>query len=236
MTAEPDITTHRALSPRLIIGIVLVVLGGLKVLDALNLFFLPRHFFISFWPLILVAVGLLKLQRKPEKRVGAYILIILGGLFLLGKFGEFQLGSFIGPLILLAIGIFVVLGALKRNRGVPPELQHNEDFIHGTAILSGYKQKVNSAAFRGGEVTAIMGGFEVDLRQACLAQESVRLDVFALFAGGEIWVPEGWDVVIHATAIAGGVDNKRVPLPCDTSRPRLLITGTVLFGGVEVKN
>jgi len=237
MTPEPENNAQKALSARLVIGIVLIVLGGLKVLDALNLFFLPQHFFISLWPLILVGIGILKLRRQPEKRVGAYVLIILGGIFLLGRFGDAKLGSFIGPVILVAIGIFVVLGALKRQRGVPPELQRSEDFLHGTAILSSYKQRVTSAAFRGGEVTAIMGGFDVDLRQACLGQEYVRLDVFTLFGGGEIRVPEGWDVVIQATAIAGGVDNKRVPLPsCDASRPRLLISGTVLFGGVEVKN
>ncbi|MBP1629030.1 MAG: hypothetical protein H6Q00_3505, partial [Holophagaceae bacterium] len=216
MSVEPGTTPPKVLSTRLIIGIVLIVLGGLLALDSLNLVILPPHFFISLWPLILVVIGIIKLRRQPEKRVGAYALIILGALFLLGRFSHEGLSDLVGPLILVAIGIFVVLGALKRHRGVPPELKHSEDFLQGTAILSGFKQRVTSAAFKGGEVTAIMGGFEVDLRPACIAQESVRLDIFALFGGGEIRVPEGWNVVIQATAIAGGVDNKFVPTPsCD---------------------
>jgi hypothetical protein len=66
--------------------------------------------------------------------------------------------------------------------------------------------------------------------------EAARMDVFVLLGGGEIRVPEGWDVTINVSAIGGAVDDKRATLPTtEEHRPKLLITGTVLFGGIEVK-
>jgi len=237
MTPDPERTPQKVFTPRLIIGIALVVLGGLLTLDSLKLVFLPHHFFISLWPLILIGIGLMKLRQRPERTTGAYVLITLGCIFLLGSLGQGSLEDLIGPLILVAVGIFVVLRALKRHRGDQLELRGSQDFLQGTAILSGFKQRVTSSAFKGGELTAILGGFQIDLRSACMEQESVRLDIFALFGGGEIRVPEGWNIVTQATAIAGGIDNKVVPTPtCDTPQPRLLITGIVLFGGVEIKS
>lgn len=236
MTPEPE-KRKNLLSPRLIIGVVLIVMGALIGLDQLDLVFLPPHFFVSLWPLILVILGFMRLRQRPERAIGAYILIGLGGFLLLAHFGKGEISDLIGPLILIAIGIFVVLGALKRHRNVPVELQKSQDFLQGTAILSGFKQQVASTDFKGGELTAIMGGFEVDLRQAAMTQENARLDVFALFGGGEIKVPEGWKVSIQTTAIAGGVEHKSVPTPsCCEPQPCLTVTGLVLFGGVEVKS
>nr|WP_320131682.1 LiaF domain-containing protein [uncultured Holophaga sp.] len=236
MTPEPE-TRKNLLSPRLVMGIILIVLGALIGLDQLDLVFLPPHFFISLWPLVLVLLGFMKLRQRPERRTGAYILIGVGAFLLLSRFSHGEVSSLIGPLFLIGIGILVVLGALKRHRNVPVELKQSQDFLQGTAILSGFKQQVTSSDFKGGELTAIMGGFEVDLRQASMVQETARLDVFALFGGGEIRVPEGWNISIQTTAIAGGIHHKAVPAASGgAARPTLVLTGLVLFGGAEVKH
>jgi hypothetical protein len=115
-------------------------------------------------------------------------------------------------------------------------LQQSEHFAQGTAILSGFKNRVMSRSFKGGELTAIFGGFELDLRQAVMDGNSARVDLFVLFGGGEIRVPEGWDVVVQASAIAAGIDNKAAMLPVEgENRPKLVITGILLFGGAEIK-
>ena len=127
--------------------------------------------------------------------------------------------------------------ALKQNRGVPPELAQSEDFLQGTAIFGGFKRRVSTQAFKGGELTAIFGGYEVDLRQAVLESGQARIDVFVLFGGGEIRVPEGWEISNRATAIAGALnDGTHHGLASADSRPRLVITGLILFGGTEVKS
>ena len=58
-----------------------------------------------------------------------------------------------------------------------------------------------------------------------------------LFGGGEIRVPEGWEVANRATAIAGALSDSTHHGPTTVEdRPRLVITGLILFGGTEVKS
>jgi len=55
-----------------------------------------------------------------------------------------------------------------------------------------------------------------------------------MWGGIEIKVPEDWVVVNFGTAILGGFENKTRPLP--GASKRLVVTGTAIMGGVEVKN
>ena len=168
--------------------------------------------------------------------VGGWVITILGTLLLLQNVSRFSFEDLIGPAILITVGILVVLHALKRHRRVPPELQKSRSFARGNAILSTISHKPRGEEFNGGEITAIFGGFDLDLRQAAMKHDSVRLDIFVMFGGGEIRVPEEWEVFVQTSAIAGAVENKRTDLPvADAQRPKLLITGNVLFGGVDVK-
>jgi predicted membrane protein len=226
-------------SPRLVLGIGVIILGLFLTLDQIPILRDSRamEFLIDLWPLILVAMGVTKIkQSTSSNNTGGYTLVIVGLFLLLITLGHGHFAELIWPAILVAAGISIVLNALKQHRRVPPELQRSQDFSQGTAILSGFKHRVMSQAFKGGELTAIFGGFELDLRQAAIEGNSAQLDLFILFGGGEIRVPEGWDVVVQVTAIAAGVDNKAATLPLeDGTRPKLVITGTMLFGGAEIK-
>ena len=141
-------------------------------------------------------------------------------------------------LVGVALGILIVTRSLRRKRGVPPVLASQEGFLSTTAIFSGTKRRPFGVAFKGGEMTAIFGGFELDLRQVDLEEDQARVDVFILFGGGELKVPQGWSVDVKATAIFGGVEDKSLHLPGDagTVRPALVVTGMALFGGLVVSN
>jgi hypothetical protein len=140
-------------------------------------------------------------------------------------------------MLVVAVGILIVVKALKQSRGVPPELAKSDDFLQGTAIFGGFKRRVLTQAFKGGELTAIFGGYEVDLRQAALDSGQARIDVFVLFGGGEIRVPDGWEISNRATAMFGALNDTthHGPSPME-ARPRLVVTGLILFGGTEVKS
>ena len=70
----------------------------------------------------------------------------------------------------------------------------------------------DGSPFRGGEMTAFMGGCELDLRQAEMAPgEDATIDVFAVMGGHEIRVPETWAVVTKAVPIMGGVEDRTRP-------------------------
>ena len=60
------------------------------------------------------------------------------------------------------------------------------------------------------------------------------IDVFVMWGGIEIRVPDDWEVVNRGSAFLGGFENKTHPLPNATRR--LVVTGTAIMGGVEVKS
>ncbi|MCL1909005.1 MAG: cell wall-active antibiotics response protein [Holophagaceae bacterium] len=229
-------TSGRAVnSTLLVVGIGLVILGCLIVLEDLTSFRMGQKIF-RYWPLIIVALGAVKIIESKFRGFGGWIIIIVGLLLFASSMQGRSIGSLVGPAIIIATGVFIVLQAQKRNRKVPIELQKSGDFARGTAILGGYKYKPNGGQFDGGEITAIFGGFELDLRQTSMKYDTARIDVFCMMGGGEIRVPEGWEVTIQASAIAGAVDDKTKALPATEEKsPKLLITGSVIFGGVIVK-
>ena len=107
------------------------------------------------------------------------------------------------------------------------------------AVMGEAKRASNDKPFRGGEMTAVMGGCVLDLRQATvLPGEQAIVNVVAVMGGHEVWVPPGWLVVSDIVAVLGGVDDKRLaPLePLPEAPPRLRLRGIVLMGGLVIKN
>jgi predicted membrane protein len=92
-----------------------------------------------------------------------------------------------------------------------------------------------SSPFRGGDLSAIMGGIKLDLRDAHMEGDQATLDVFAFWGGVEIHVPSDWVIASKVTTIIGGFVDGRRPssvVPAKT----LLIRGYNLMSGIEVKN
>lgn len=236
MNALDDTKAPSPFSPKLVVGVAIIVAGLVLTLDNLGL--IEAHTIFKLWPLVLVAMGVAKIrQDRGSGGLGGWFLVLGGAFLLLFTFGGAHLSEALAPMLVVAVGILIVVKALKQNRGVPPELARSEDFLQGTAIFGGFKRRVSTQAFKGGELTAIFGGYEVDLRQAVLENGQARIDVFVLFGGGEIRVPEGWEIANRATAIAGALNDGTHHGPgSGESRPRLVITGLILFGGTEVKS
>ena len=234
MTDSETVRPPGPFSPKLVLGVAIIVAGLVLTLDNLGL--IEAHTIFKLWPLVLVAMGVAKLRQEGSGGGMGGWFLVLGGTFLF-TFAHGHLAEALAPMLVVAVGILIVIKALKQNRGIPPELSRSEDFLQGTAIFGGFKRRVATQVFKGGELTAIFGGYEVDLRQASLESGQARIDVFVLFGGGEIRVPEGWEIANRATAIAGALNDSthHGPSPAEP-RPRLVITGLILFGGMEVKS
>jgi predicted membrane protein len=236
MTAPEDAKAPSSFSPKLVLGVAIIVAGLVLTLDNLGL--IEAHTVFKLWPLVLVAMGIAKLRQEGSGGgMGGWFLVLGGTFLLLFTFARGHLAEALAPMLVVAVGILIVTKALKQNRGVPPELARSGDFLQGTAIFGGFKRRIQTQAFKGGELTAIFGGFEVDLRQAALESGQARIDVFVLFGGGEIRVPEGWEISNRATAIFGALNDNTHHGPSTTEgRPCLVVTGLILFGGTEVKS
>jgi predicted membrane protein len=114
--------------------------------------------------------------------------------------------------------------------------QHTDsrDFIHATVILGAFNRRCPSQKFRGGDLTAIMGGGKVDLRDAQIQEKEAVLDIFTLMGGLEIQVPSGWTVEPRFTPILGGYQDRTTRV--SESNQRLVINGTAIMGSVTIFN
>lgn len=109
------------------------------------------------------------------------------------------------------------------------------DSISTVAVWSGAQHKIISQAFRGGEITAVMGGAELDCRTARLENGRAVIDLFVWWGGVEFRVPEDWQVVNEGFVIMGAIEDKSKAQPAGPVQT-LVLRGMVVMGGVEIKN
>ncbi|RZL49352.1 MAG: hypothetical protein EOP00_07190 [Pedobacter sp.] len=118
----------------------------------------------------------------------------------------------------------------------PEKKTSNLDYLDSVNVFGGSHQIVYSKNFKGGEITAVFGGCDVNLTQADF-EGQVVIDITAIFGGAKIIVPPGWNVKSEVTAIFGGLDDKRSIQPTiDGNSKLLIIKGIALFGGVDIRN
>lgn len=224
-------------TPRLVVGLAIMTAGFVLALDSLGL--VDGSVVLRLWPLALVAIGVAKWLAPPRELTAGIVWILAGFGFLLVTLGRMSFAG-IWAMILFFAGANIAWRALR------PSAKRGEALVPGegfdtVAVFGGCKTGCVSpvagspAEFKGGSAMAVFGGCEVDLRRAVLPEGGAAVvDVFAMFGGIEIKVPEDWQVVNRGSAFLGGFENKSRPLP--GSSRRLVVTGTAIMGGVEVKN
>ena len=82
---------------------------------------------------------------------------------------------------------------------------------------------------------AVMGGVELDLRDAAIEAPPATIETTIVMGGAEIKVPGDWEVKVETRVVEGGVQDKRKRRESleDTS-PDLVIAGKVVMGGLAI--
>jgi hypothetical protein len=141
-------------------------------------------------------------------------------------------GAVIALKLLVWVLVVIVLRLKMRSTG-----DETSDEIALAAAANGIELRSRATAFRGGSAKAILGGMELDLREATLAPEGARLEVDAILGGAEILVPESWRVrIAPPRTVLGGVDypHELDTVP-QTDEPELELALHAVLGGIEVK-
>jgi predicted membrane protein len=221
-------------------GAFLVLGGTALLLDHMGILSVDRLW--RFWPLLLVCAGIPNIMSR-ERRIWGILLITGGVLFQLNELG---IGRFrwndIWPILLIATGLMLMWGAIEARRrpSAPSAGGDPRTTLNEVAIFGGIERRVTSQDFQGGHINAVFGGVEVDLTDANMQAEEATLEINAIFGGVELRLPEAWQVAFRGTPIFGGISDKtRIGRTVDLSDPRrkvLILTGAVIFGGVEIKN
>jgi predicted membrane protein len=216
-------------TPRLVLGLAIMVAGFLLAVDSLGLIDAARIF--QYWPIVLVAVGFTKLLGNACQRSGAFVWIVAGVALLALNLGFLSFPR-VAAIVLFLVGARIAWKALAPRQAAARGAD-DVSTLDAVAILGGSKRGV-SGDFRGGQALAFMGGCEIDLRRVSMSSDEAIVDVFVMWGGAEIKVPEDWEVVNRGFAIlAGFVDNTRHGAG---AQKRLVVTGWAIMGGVEIKN
>ncbi len=219
---------------KVLIGLGVIIVGVLLLLE--NMGYIYNINFWGLWPVFPILIGIsLLLKPKPYQRMASgWILIIVGGLFLGNNLGFFRFGfGDIWPLFLVLAGLAIIRHALTGRENKAGSLNS----IDMNFILGGGDYNYTSKKLTGGKLLAFMGGGKIDLTQAGMEGDEMEIDIFAMWGGIDIIVPQSWIVIVQATPIMGGIDNKATVGAKSTAKTNtLIVTGTVIMGGVDIKN
>jgi predicted membrane protein len=222
------------ITSQLVLGAAIAIVGVLFTLD--NLHILDAREYLRYWPLGLIAIGLVHVSqaRTAAGTVGGGVWILVGAVLLGNRLGfiHANIWSF-WPLILVLVGGRIVWQTMAGNRTA--DRGDASATVSAIAVMGGFERRITSQEFRGGEITAFMGGGQLDLRDALPAAGQAVINVFAMMGGFEIIVPETWRVISEVTPFMGGIEDKS-RASNNLSAPCLIIRGFVMMGGVTLKN
>ena len=205
---------------RLRLGFTVILLAGIGFqLDKLGLW---RWDAAQFWPVLIVVAGLFLILGRPRhRRQDTSMAAADSGSERPAGLGQANSNA---------------AGDAAPERRAGPRHTNSSDTIRVSHILGGGQERVTSQDFQGGEISAILGGMELDLRDAGLHQGRATLDATIVCGGLELRVPRNWRVNLQATTLLGGTENRHQQPPSEESTGELTITGTVVCGGIEIRD
>jgi predicted membrane protein len=121
------------------------------------------------------------------------------------------------------------------NTGASYKNFSSEDFIDATTVLGGIHKNILSKNFKGGDITIFMGGAEINLSQADI-QGTAAIDITQIMGGTKLIVPANWEVRSQLTSVFGNIEDKRQNIANSDPNKVLIIDGTSVFGGIEIRN
>jgi predicted membrane protein len=238
-------------------GLIIVFVGVALLLDRMDI--VPFGAISRFWPLLLVVFGVMNITSQTSRSFG-FVLIAAGALLQLNSLRLIHLTfADLWPLAIIAVGVLLIWGSLE-NRGVVRKkvkfdwtvpdaakkfreqmnaANNDPSSFHAIAVFSGCERRYTGQHFQGGRATSIFGGVELDFSEADMDEEAI-LDISCIFGGVEIRVPETWYVQPRSLPLFGALEDKTRQNKIDDSlggkRKTLIITGQIVFGGVEIRN
>ena len=240
---------------RILGGAALIVAGIILALQELKQITIPDWVFS--WQSILVFIGLMIGVKSNFKRASAFILIMIGGVGLVAEYflPEIHFSNLFWPIMIIGLGLILIFKPRNRwrnhwmrhqqmghqfNRSMNDcrtETNDSNDYINSSVVFGGVKKNIISKDFKGGEVTNLFGGTDINFTQADI-QCTINLEINNVFGGVKLIVPAHWQVKSELNVIMGGVEDKRnmqqnQVFPSDKI---LVLKGDVVMGGVEIKS
>ena len=185
-----------------------LTIGILLLLNAQNV--LPDKVFTLFWPLIIVAIGLSLIFRRPTNNYN-------------NNWNQSQNDN---------DNKHNAYTNAEANSKYKPHKSNTNSDANPFAIFCGAEACFTNREFYGGNCTAVFGGVELDLRGAIITND-VTINATAVFGGVDIFVDNNVQVRFSSTPIFGGTDCN-IGLR-DDSLPTVFVNCVAVFGGIDIK-
>jgi len=221
---------------RAILGVILVAVGLLMIAGTMRWIPFEIRSWLFSWQTIVLTIGAILLLTKENKGPGI-ILIIIGGFFLVVDTVDnaYYLHRLFWPSMIILIGLVFIIRGNRPHHRERSEIT-DDDSLDDLAIFGGGQKLITSKNFKGGKITAVFGGSQIDFTQAQLANGINTIDIVAVLGGTKLIVPRDWDIQLEVTAVFGGFADKRLGDPHIVQDPskKLVIKGVAIFGGGEL--
>jgi hypothetical protein len=142
----------------------------------------------------------------------------------------------------LIIGLLVALGAAGLAYSIAKAVQiknedndfdgDNEFYTQVKCVFDGIEEQIDVSDKKLVSLRCHFGGMELTFNESSSSNDELFVDLDVSFGGIRLHVPRTWDIVFETNCIMGGVDSD-ARLPLENSS-KLILTGKILFGGVEV--
>lgn len=216
-------------------GLMCLILGGLWLLNTMDLLPWQLTEYLFSWQFLLVIVGSIMLIRRPKSTSG--LVMISGGLlFSVSKFWSLPLGweKFLPPIALLAVGALLVLRTLNINssRAIDDECDINQATVFGNL-----RHSFTAVLFKGGYLSAIFGSNTIDFTSAHLGKEEVRLNVTTVLGNNTLQFPPSWEVRVETTNILGTTkDDSLMTYSKGPVEGVIIISGVNILGQLKIQH
>lgn len=216
-------------------GVVLIIVGVILGLNAAGITNFDI-FFNGWWTLFIIIPSFISVIVDNDK-LGGLVGVIIGSLLLLAcnDVLDFEtIWKFALPVIIILIGIKLICGNIFSKYKVPVDNTITEDNKYYVAF-SGKDLNYSEKEFSGAELNATFGGIKLDLTNADIKDNSV-IKVSAIFGGIDLIIPDNVNVIDKTNSFFGGVEDKHSKTKKEVTKDiNVYITGSAIFGGVEVK-
>jgi hypothetical protein len=222
-------------------SITLVVAGSLFLLRNFGLLNFTFPVKIFTWRLIPLFIGINAFLKG--KTLEGIISTSIAIIFFVPDFltiAERQTYYKLWPILLVGFGVLTLYKYFNPQFNMPKSELNADGSTHAlineSNIMAGTNKKVFSKSFEGGRVNCLMGGAQIDLTEADLAEKS-GLNIFIMMGGLELKIPKEWNVIIDVLPIMGGVEDQITKFPDGVvnKEKKFYLSGNVVMGGVEIK-
>jgi predicted membrane protein len=225
------------ISSQALLGIVILIIGILLLAGNLGLYDTGQ--LLLYIPSLFILMGLYALYKTRFHGItGPLILILVATFVQLLVLGIVSWNIIFTwwPLILVLIGIDILFN--RRNLFSPSK--SSDQKVDMTAVFDDVKVSNISKDFVGGNITAVLGDSELNMKESVIESLPAKINIMVLFGEINIKVPDSWQVEMDVVNILGDVHDKR---PSDSvqrsgtvEKPHLIIKGFVMLGDFSIKD